>query len=589
MQKIKRAINWMFPLIVFVILALILISIPLLKHQTYLGVDSMFHYNRFYDAAMQLKNHKISYFQTNYGFLQTGRIVSALYGPILAYVGGFLLLICGSWHQFQMLTDLLVLVIAASGMYKLSRVNYVDKKPAILMGFLYMYSSVVVQWVTSQSFTGFGAAIMPFLMIFATEMVRKHDVSMLGLAFTMSILIQTHLMSSLIGFLGLLPFFAVGLGTAPDTKKRRKLILHSISAGLITIGLTINVWYNLITLNINNKLLPVYPVLEVRTYGFNLNVYSLFNIFKPTEALLFVFVLFFVLRRFKSVDTLSKTLAFSGLSFLVLSWSHFPWGIVQCLLPSITYTLQFPKRFLTLAFIFLILLFGQILTMEFNRQHPHYHIIRWALVCIIAGSVALDFYAMYQRSQSYIVLNTKHHRNNTGDNSLYYYFKKHHRNVQIDTESNHLTYLIHDYMKATPDYAPIKHVIRDNVSYNRFNPYLRYYKDFIAPNHSKKWHYHHKVLTDGVLRLTWHTNRAQQMSIPLMKYANTQVTINGKKMNQIATTRLGAIILHAKAGKNVVKIRYVPSFMTRLMMIFTWLNWFIFLGMLIYRRFTLKH
>jgi hypothetical protein len=585
MQKIKRILERMSPFIVFLILALILIAIPLWKQQTYLGIDSMFHYNRFYDAAMQLKAHKISYFQTNYGFLQTGRILSALYGPLLAYLGGFLLLICGNWHQFQMLTDLLVLVIAALGMYKLSRVNHVGKKPAILVGFLYMYSSVVVQWVTSQQFTGFGAAIMPFLMLFATEMVRKHDVSMLKFAFTMSVLIQTHLMSSVIGFLGLLPFFVVGLVTSPDAKTRRQLILHNVGAGLITIGLTINVWYNLITLNADNQLLPVYPVLTVRTHGFNLDVYSLFNILKPTEALLFVFVLIFVLRRFKSIDTLSRTLAFSGLGFLILSWSHFPWGIVQRVLPSITYTLQFPKRFLVLAFIFLILLFGRILTMKLSKQDSHYRIIQWILVFIVAGSVGLDFYAVHQRSEGYTELNIRHHRNNANDNSLYYYFKKHHHSVQKDTESHHVGYLIHDYIKATPDYAPVKHVIKDNVSYNRFNPYLRYYREFIAPNHSKKWHYQHKVLANGVLRLTWHTHQAQRMMIPLMKYANTQVTLNGKKMNHVSTSQLGAIIVHAKTGKNVVKIHYVTSFVTRLMMILSWIAWLLFGGFIIVRRF----
>lgn len=48
-----------------------------------LGSDSVFHYNRFYEAAMQLKNGNFSYFLSLYGFQQSGRIVNALYGPFL--------------------------------------------------------------------------------------------------------------------------------------------------------------------------------------------------------------------------------------------------------------------------------------------------------------------------------------------------------------------------------------------------------------------------------------------------------------------------------------------------------------------------
>lgn len=154
--KIKAFFKMVNTIYYLLVLALLVVAIPLIKKQTFLGSDSLFHFNRFYDAAMQLKTHNISYFQTNYGFLGTGRMLSTLYGPVAAYVGGLLLLLAGTWFKFEILTDLIVLIVSALGMYKLCRVNNVDKYPAIFMGFIYMYSSLVMQWVTAQQFTGVG-------------------------------------------------------------------------------------------------------------------------------------------------------------------------------------------------------------------------------------------------------------------------------------------------------------------------------------------------------------------------------------------------------------------------------------------------
>lgn len=129
MKNVKKLLHYMVPFFIFLVLALVLIAYPLINKQTYLGVDSLFHYNRFFDTAMQIKHHQISYFQSNYGFLQNGRMLNALYGPVVAYIGGFLLLICGTWFKFQIVTDLIVLIVAALGMYKLCRVK--DRKSVV--------------------------------------------------------------------------------------------------------------------------------------------------------------------------------------------------------------------------------------------------------------------------------------------------------------------------------------------------------------------------------------------------------------------------------------------------------------------------
>ncbi|TPR37628.1 glycosyltransferase family protein [Apilactobacillus micheneri] len=592
MQKLKNTfskfLSFKFaPLIIFLIMALLIVSRQLWTHTLFFGADSLFHFNRFYDTAMQLKTGKFSYFQTNFGFMQTGRILSALYGPIIAYLGGAILLLCGSWFKFQIVLNLIVLVIAGLTMYLLNMKNHVTRGYAILIAIIYMYSSQIVQWVTSQQFTAFGAALLPLLMISGTNAIRKHDVSVLGLALSMSLLIQTHLMSSMIGMLGLIPLFLVGLVTATD---KWKLVRHTLYAAIITIFLTINVWYNLLFISSTNKLLSVYPVPHLRTYGFNFNLYSIINIFKPTEAILFLFVIGFVIYRWKQISLTTKTLTVTGLGFMLVSWSHFPWGIIQRIMPSLTYTLQFPKRFLVLPFIMILLALGMIMTYEQANNHQFFHREQWwrllLVAVIIVGSLGLDFYSMNGRIYRYDQTANSHNISNYHDSSIYYYFRKHHRNVKLDIDSPHLGYLVHDVIKASPDYVPVKHSIKGFKQYNAFNPYLLDYHQYIGKNTVS--HFKHKVWRNGGLSVIWHSKKAKWTQVPLIKYADTKVTLNGNKLKKVHTTNLGAVIVKAKAGKNRVTIQYQRDFMTRLMMVICMLSWLSILGYFIFSKIVTK-
>lgn len=116
----RKSFDTIIPLILGLILATILL-IP--QFQIKAGVnlsDTPFHFNRFFDIAEQFRNHNFSYFQMNYGFGQTGRVVNALYGPFFSYILGFLLFITGSWFKFQVLTTYIVFLVGSYGMYQLN-------------------------------------------------------------------------------------------------------------------------------------------------------------------------------------------------------------------------------------------------------------------------------------------------------------------------------------------------------------------------------------------------------------------------------------------------------------------------------------
>ncbi|MBS7877697.1 hypothetical protein F6O58_10395, partial [Streptococcus suis] len=62
----------------FVGFSLLLLVPHLLTKGMVTGADLIFHYNRFYDAAMQMKEGNFSYIISLYGYQQSGRIVNAL-------------------------------------------------------------------------------------------------------------------------------------------------------------------------------------------------------------------------------------------------------------------------------------------------------------------------------------------------------------------------------------------------------------------------------------------------------------------------------------------------------------------------------
>lgn len=88
MKQIFKSREKLWVSLIIIAFAVLLVTPQLFTRKVILGSDSIFHYNRFYEAAMQLKNGNLSYFLSLYGFQQSGRIVNALYGPFFAYLQG---------------------------------------------------------------------------------------------------------------------------------------------------------------------------------------------------------------------------------------------------------------------------------------------------------------------------------------------------------------------------------------------------------------------------------------------------------------------------------------------------------------------
>ena len=119
MKQIFKSRERLWVSLFIIAFAILLVMPQLFTRKVILGSDSIFHYNRFYEAAMQLKNGNFSYFLSLYGFQQSGRIVNALYGPFFAYLQGGLILISGTWFRYQIVSRVLLHILAESSMYAL--------------------------------------------------------------------------------------------------------------------------------------------------------------------------------------------------------------------------------------------------------------------------------------------------------------------------------------------------------------------------------------------------------------------------------------------------------------------------------------
>ena len=66
---------------VLLLTSVVLVLPQLISNMPIIGIDALFHFNRFYDIAEQMKHGQFNYFMSEYGYQHSGRIVTPLYGP----------------------------------------------------------------------------------------------------------------------------------------------------------------------------------------------------------------------------------------------------------------------------------------------------------------------------------------------------------------------------------------------------------------------------------------------------------------------------------------------------------------------------
>ncbi|WP_103083961.1 hypothetical protein, partial [Tetragenococcus halophilus] len=344
--------NQLFISLMLIFIASILLQwVQISNKNLYLGYDWIFHYNRFYDAAQQIKDGNLQYFISMYGFSQSGRIINALYGPMFAYLNGLFLLISRSWFSYQLFSNFLITFLSASSMFWLLIKNKIRIPISLIFSIMYSSFYMIQSWTFNQSFGNWGAFILPLVVLAATRFLResysKKDLAFL--AFVMTLAIQIHVLTVLFSVIILIPFFVFGF---LHSKNKKTLFMYTFIAALATIFMTANVWYPLLEVNMENQLMRPAVVWNMENHAVRLDLFKPYKDFSLVVCLLFIGQ--FLAAIYSKMNILNRLTTITSFGLFALSSKVFPWNDITDKFPSIS-IIQFPGRLLLPAVVLIIL------------------------------------------------------------------------------------------------------------------------------------------------------------------------------------------------------------------------------------------
>lgn len=541
--KCQKLINWALPYLAIAVMIYIIMYPQIISHGMILGTDSIFHFNRFYDAAKQIQLGNWSYFQSNYSFQQSGRVINAVYGPFFAYLNGILLGLVGTWFRYQIISSFLVYFIGGVGMYQLAIKARAGRRIALLVSLIFLCIGWLPRWELAQNMNAWGAALAPYMVMVGLTMItdQHQPVHWLSLTALMVTIIQIHLLSSIFFTLTLIPFFIVGL---IRTSQRGPMIWETTKAVITTIILTGNVWGALLMLNLHNHIAQPAP--------FDMNI----NALKPSQFssardyliyfcwLLFILQLLYVLFNFRR-SLVNSMVTIMGAMILLISSTWFPWTTIQQVLPTLQTTLQFPSRLTVIAYPLLLTglaISCQQLVDRTPRSELRSRLITGLLlftlfqVAIPTTTIVFRRTAIYESDE---VLNTSTALAWVTNNS-----KSLRRSVHTDYPGQ----LLLKVEKRAPDYLPIpkKYLHRSYVrSY-------AYQDQVIRPAR----HFKHTVLSHGRLQLSWKAKRAGKVRLPVITYHESQLVVNGHRLQHYQRSRVGAPYVQQRRGNNTTVLSF---------------------------------
>ncbi len=551
-----REKRFWLPSLIILLVAFLLILPQIVSKGVIAGSDFLFHYNRFYETAMQIKTGNFSYFMSLYGFYSTGRIVNALYGPYFAYFQGLLVLISKNWYTYQLISRFLLSVIAGFSMYRLTRRVGVKPKISLAVAAFYMTTFSVQYWTFRQGFSSWGAAFMPWCLIPAIDFVKTKKVGVLRLAIAVALMMQVHMLSCFLLIISYLPFYLYGFIKSEDKKT---IIIKGIQAVVIALLLTTNVWAALIDVGRNNNL--VEPFVNSKLYIMTVNQRSIQWLITPWPlALLVLYQLYFAFRHWRHFDKLLRVVTGVFFLFLILSSSIFPWYSINKLNLSLVNLIQFPFRFFVPATVLLLLSVAMILERYFDVKWS-----KWVtLGLVVVNGFSLVQLAHLQQVKIDEFYTAKHPIKNKKHTFIWGDSKE----VRASFFSSDMHELLDVISKSTPDYLPAS-------KSNKENKYVLY-EEFVL-GHTDAFE---KTQNGNTLTYTWTADTAGTVNIPIAKYKDTELTLNGKKLssNDYSLSGIGTPTVTQKAGKNTLKITYHIGAWFKALLIINGLTWVVTAG-----------
>ena len=550
LSRFREKEVWLSGLIT-VVAAFVLILPQVLTKGVIADSDFLFHYNRFYETAMQIKTGNFSYFISLFGFYSSGRIVNALYGPYFAYFQGLLVLISRNWYTYQLVSRFLIGIIAGFSMNALTKRAGVKPKISLAIAVFYMTTFSIQYWTFRQGFSSWGAAVMPWCLIPAIDFIQTKKIAPVRLAVAVSVMVQIHMLSAFLLILAYLPFYLYGFVKSTDKKN---ILWNGIKAVALALVLTANVWVVLANVGRANNL--VEPFINSKLYIMTVNQRSIQWLITPIPLLLMVlYQLYFTFKHWHHFDTLLRLVVGSFFLFLVLSSSIFPWYSINKLNLSLVNLIQFPFRFFIPATVLLLLAVALILERYFDVKWS-----RWVTISLLLVNVVSFAQIMHLQQEKITEYYTAKH---PIKNKKHTFVLGNTKAVRASFYSSNLNDLLDLIAKSTPDYLPSKKSNTDNkyVLYEEF--VLKHTDDF-------------KKSQDGsTLIVTWNADNDGTVSLPVAKYQDTQLVLNGKKLTSkdYLLSGIGTPTVTQRIGKNTLEVTYQVGTWFYALIIINLLTW----------------
>ena len=539
----------LFPYVVILIAIHLMISYQTSVWSTHITGDRYLHFYRFYDDSMQLRTGNFSYFQTNYGFNQSGRIFNALYGPLFAYLNGLLLILCRTWYNFDILTIYLVFLIGGIGMYQLGRKARVNNIISILLAIIYLQFGIIVGFL-EYNFMAWGAALAPFVMIQAINMVQdvKRPIHWLNLALILALCAQIHMLTTAILPFTLLPFAIYGLCVTPNKKEMIIDFFKAVGSFLL---LTANIWGAFLVVYSKNKISApnTFPMSQSAIKYSS----AFFDHGKLSALLILLIVLqvIYVLTHFKK--SMFNTLA-TIVSVIIILFSSVlvPWDRVQARFPKLGQMFQFPYRLDVGAIPLILVGIGISLT---ELMQTNIKVVR-------AYSVMIVFLTLMQLFAG--TVRSEYATNTTNRMLNYYIMTKDVSQIKHATRYTNNDKLFNLIKRSEPDYLPIK-TSADNMLYN--------HKILDQQNNYKR-----KIIGSRMI-LTWNSTKAEKRTLPVVMYKQSRLIVNGKDVSNTAKNQICMPIVNSRKGVNKASLQFIVPIWFWGLLLVTIVSW---IGYLIY-------
>lgn len=534
MKQIFKSRERLWVSLFIIVFAILLVTPQLFTRKVILGSDSIFHYNRFYEAAMQLKNGNFSYFLSLYGFQQSGRIVNALYGPFFAYLQGGLILISGTWFRYQIVSRVLLHILAESSMYALLKQCKVKTSIALSLGLLYATTFSIQYWTMRQGFSSWGAALLPYCFIPAIHYVFYQRVDQVRLALSMALIFQVHVLSALMLVMMYLPFYIYTFVKVTASKKK-ETIVKVLIAVILFLLLTVNVWGVLLYLRGANHLLDPFINREIGKNG--IDGTARYWLYTPISLMVLLILQFiYAIVNWKKLARWKRILHFIYFVFFFLSTGLFPWQYLVENGNTFAELIQFPFRFFVPATILLLAITGLTVTRFVNwRKSIAVLLFAFAGVGLIQNIMDTTDRVKSAAQDGELISIVKHT-----------YVEGDYQTISLTMNDSDLSQFLNLVVKPTPDYVPIYGTI------GKQNTYDLYYENIVTNQRTEK------LIEDNYLVLTWQADEGEELNLPIVVYKDSILTLNGKELDKddYNLSTIGTLTVSSQEGKNKLELRY---------------------------------